>query len=89
MCNLSIKQPVLITKKISRTWSYGMERDSVYSAIERRLTNRVIHLPCNYISAILEARASNSYEVIQNDHNFVKNYADTTSWIYKFMRPGR
>lgn len=58
-----------------------MECDSIHSAIERSLTNRVIHLPCDYISATLEARASNPYEVIQIDHNFVKNYADVTTWI--------
>lgn len=66
-----------------------MECDSVHSAIERKLTNRVIHLPCDYVSATKEARASCPYEVIQIDHQFVKNYADQTNWLYKSIRPGR
>lgn len=89
LLNLSIKHKITITQKFLERGHTQMECDSVHSAIERKLSNRVIHLPCDYVSATKEARASNPYEVIQIDHNFVKNYADTSTWLYKTIRPGR
>lgn len=89
LLNFSLRHQVDITQKFLERGHTQMECDSVHSAIERKLTNREIHLPCDYVSATREARASNPYEVIQIDYNFVKNYADTSTWLYKTIRPGR
>lgn len=89
LMNFSKKHNVTITQKFLERGHTQMECDSVHSAIERKLNNRVIHLPCDYISATKEARASCPYEVVQIDHNFVKNYADSSNWLYKSIRPGR
>ncbi|CAH4038863.1 unnamed protein product [Pieris brassicae] len=89
LVNLTIKHKITITHKFLERGHTQMECDSVHSAIGRKLSNRVIHLPCDYVSVTKEARASNPYEVIQIDHSFVNNYADTSTWLYKTIRPGR
>ncbi|CAH2084777.1 unnamed protein product [Euphydryas editha] len=83
------KHNISITQKFLERGHTQMECDSVHSAIERKLSNRIINSPCDYVSATKEARASCPYEVIQIDHNFVKNYADSSTWLYKSIRPGR
>ena len=66
-----------------------MECDSVHNAIERKLKNREIHLPSDYSTVSKEARNDPPYEVVTIDHEFVKNYGDTKTWVYKSIRPGR
>lgn len=89
LLNFSAKHNIGITQKFLEPGHTQMECDSVHSAIERKLTNREIHLPSDYVSATKEARASSPYETIFVDHLFVKNYADASTWVYKSIRPGR
>lgn len=73
-CN---KHKVTFTRKFFERGHNQMKCDSVHIAIKRKLTNRRIHLPCNFLSVTKEERLSNPYEVIQIDDNFVENYADS------------
>ncbi|CAG9792708.1 unnamed protein product [Diatraea saccharalis] len=65
-----------------------MEYDSVHSAIKRKLKNREIHLPSDYVSVTKEARIKEQYEVVEVDYSFFKNYADSSTFLYKSIRPG-
>ncbi|CAG4945373.1 unnamed protein product [Parnassius apollo] len=67
----------------------NQECDSVHSTIERKLKNREIHLPSDYVTITKEGRSTNPYEAINVDHEFVKDYARPENMLYKSIRPGR
>lgn len=90
LLNLSVVHNVTIIQKYLEPGHTQMECDSVHSAIERKLKNREIHLPSDYISVTKEARRNPApYEAIQVAYNFIKDYGDKSTWIYSSMRPGR
>lgn len=89
LLNLSKKNNVTITQKFLEPGHTQMECDSVHSAIERKLKNREIHLPSDYVTITKEARSIMSYETVLVDYNFIKNYANSEHLIYKSIRPGR
>lgn len=89
LLNFSIKHNITITHKYLEPGHTQMECDSVHSAIERKLKNREIHLPSDYVSITKEARTKEKYEVVEVDYSFFKNYADYSTFIYKTIRPGR
>nr|CAI5823227.1 unnamed protein product [Callosobruchus analis] len=67
-----------------------MECDSVHSCIERKLKNREIHLPSDYISASKEARTKPfPYEVVKLGFDFFKDYSKPCCLKYNSIRPGR
>lgn len=86
---LSKKHNVIIMQKFLEPGHTQMECDSVHSAIERKLKNREIHLPSDYVTITKEARSTNPYEAINVDHEFVKDYARPENMLYKSIRPGR
>lgn len=89
LLNFSMQHNVTIIQKYLEVGHTQMEGDSVHSAIERKLKNRLIHLPSDYLSATLEARKKPfPYEAILIEHDFIKDYADTSTWRYNSIRPG-
>ena len=65
-----------------------IECDSIHSCIERKLKNRDVYLPSEYIRISKEARKNPfPYEVIELDHTFFKDF--TGNIKYSSIRPGR
>ncbi|KAL4719707.1 hypothetical protein ACJJTC_007896 [Scirpophaga incertulas] len=57
-----------------------MECDSVHAAIERKLKNREIHIPSDFISVTLEAgKNPTPYEAIHVDYSLVKDFSDKST----------
>lgn len=89
LLHLAKKFQVTITQKFLEPGHTQMECDSVHSAIETKLKNREIHLPSDYVTITKEARKGNPYETVQADHTFFKHYANSDTFVYKSIRPGR
>lgn len=90
LLNLSIEHNVSITQKYLEPGHTQMECDSVHAAIERKLKNREIHVPSDYITVTKEARRKPTpYEAIHVSQNLLKNYGDKSTWSYNSIRPGR
>lgn len=64
-----------------------MEADAVHFTIEKRLENRKINVPADYITVCQEARKSKIYSVQYLYHDFFKCLDDNL--FYKSVRPGR
>jgi hypothetical protein len=63
-----------------------MEVDSVHSVIERKLKNREIYLPTDYISVCRESRSKHPYQVQYLAYDFFKSYSKVK--FYSSIRPG-
>ncbi|CAG9782476.1 unnamed protein product [Diatraea saccharalis] len=88
--NASIEHNVTITQKYLKPGHTQMECDSVHAAIERKLKNREIHLPSDFLTVNKEARKKPTpYEAIRVDHNLEKDYSDKSTWRYDSIRPDR
>ena len=63
------------------------EVDSVHSTIERKLKNRQIYWPHDYLSAMKECREKNPYQIIEMKHD---DFFDFTAIKYiDSVRPGK
>ncbi|CAB3229553.1 unnamed protein product [Arctia plantaginis] len=92
LLNMSVEHNVSITQKYLEPSHTQMECDSVHATIERKLKNREIHVPSDFISVTKEARKKPTpYEAIHVDHSFVKDYSDKSTWSVSpsSIRPGR
>lgn len=90
LLNYSIKKKVLIEQKYLEKGHTQMECDAVHSLIERKLKNRNIELPSDYVKLTKEARTKPfPLEVVDVNHDFFLDYADQKNWIYNSIRPGR
>lgn len=90
LLNFSMKHGVTIFQKYLEPGHTYMECDSVHAAIERKLKNREIHLPSDYLSVTREARQNpKPYEAIDLDYSFFKNYTLVEHTRYSSIRPGR
>lgn len=90
LLNFSIEHNVTIMQKYLEPGHTQMECDSVHSAIERKLKNREIHLPSDYITATKEARRNPTpYETVEVTYSSIKDYNDKSTWRYSSIRPGR
>jgi hypothetical protein len=58
----------------------------MFSAIERKLKNKPIYVPANYIDIFEGARMDKPYRVKYLTHDFFKNYSDLK--YYNSIRPG-
>lgn len=90
LLNFAMLHNVEITQKFLERGHTQMEVDSVHSCIERKLKNKRIYLPSDYIRATEEARKiPQPYEVINLEYNFFYDYSKADSQRYKSIRPGR
>lgn len=88
LLHFSVKHKISITQKYLTKGHTQMECDSVHSCIERKLKNRTIELPADYIKATKEARTKpEPYEVIQLSYEFFKDYSKTEFHKYSTIRP--
>lgn len=90
LLNIIVEHGVTITQKYLEPGHTQMECDAVHAAIERKLKNREIHLPSDYITVTKETRIKLfSYEAIQVNYDFVMDYINKSNWRYSTIRPGR
>lgn len=87
---LATKYNIEIEQKYLEKGHTQMECDSTHSLIERKLKNRQIYLPTDYISVIKEARKNPTpLEVSYIAHDFFINYEDDSKYRYSSIRPGK
>lgn len=74
LLNLAKIKNIHIEQKFLEKGHTQMEADSVHSTIERKIRNRVINVPADYVLAIEQARLNpEPYIVKYLDHTFFKN----------------
>ncbi|XP_067635557.1 uncharacterized protein [Eurosta solidaginis] len=90
LLRLAIEYNVDITQKFLVKGHTQMEVDSVHSVIERKLKNRQIYLPSQYISTTQESRRNPfPYIARELDYTFFKDYDNKEYQLYESIRPGR
>ncbi|CAH1114230.1 unnamed protein product [Psylliodes chrysocephalus] len=86
----SIRNNVIIEQKILEKGHTQMECDAMHSLIERKMKNRFIHMPSDYINITRKARCNpfpiDTYFVT---HGFFQNFSLASTWSYNSIRPGR
>nr|CAH7757935.1 unnamed protein product [Callosobruchus chinensis] len=79
-----------ITQKYLEPGHTQMECDSVHSLIERKLKNKDILIPYDYVRITREARQKPlPFEARYMTHDMFKKYDDKDLIIYQSIRPGR
>lgn len=79
---------VCIIQKILEKGHTQMCCDSVHSVIERKIKNRIISVPADYVNIIETARKNPMpYNVIYLEHTFFKAYSNLK--YYSSIRPGK
>jgi len=75
LLNLSINSNVTIIQKFLQRGHTQMEVDSMHSTIERKVGNRKINVPPDYISICKSACIKNPYTVEYLTHDFFKSFS--------------
>ncbi|XP_050060947.1 uncharacterized protein LOC126551490 [Aphis gossypii] len=86
LLNLSINSNVTIIQKFLQRGHTQMEVDSMHSTIERKVRNRKINVPADYISICKSACIKSPYTVEYLTHDFFKSFSSIT--FCKSIRPG-
>lgn len=82
--NIDVEQKYLVKGHTN------MECDSVHACIERKLKNRDVHVPADYVTATKEAREKPfPYEVKYLSYDFFKDFTVSSLQYYESIRPGR
>lgn len=90
LLNFARLHNIEVTQKYLTKGHTQMECDSVHACIERKLKNREIELPSDYVKASREARRNpEPYEVIQLSYNFFKDYSRSEYHRYPSIRPDK
>ncbi|CAG9773284.1 unnamed protein product [Ceutorhynchus assimilis] len=88
LLNIAIKHNVVILQKFLYKGHTQMEADSMHSVIERRLRNRDINVPADYVQYCSTARLNpRPYFVKYCTFNFFKNFDGVR--FHNSIRPGR
>lgn len=88
LLRLSEELNVTIEQKFLVKGHTQMECDSVHANIERKLKNRKIFLPSDYLRVCEESRTSTEkYEAKLVNHKFFRNF--NKNLVYSSIRPGR
>lgn len=83
-----LENNILIEQKFLERGHTQMECDAVHSMIERKLKNRFIHLPSDYVNITREARRNPCpIDTYYLTHGFFKDYSKPSSWSYNSIRP--
>lgn len=86
LLNLSINSNVTIIQKFLQRGHTQMEVDSMHSTIERKVRNKKINVPVDYISICKSACIKSPYTVEYLTHNFFKSFSSLN--FCKSIRPG-
>lgn len=87
LLHLSKELQVTIEQKYLAKGHTQMECDSVHAVIERKIKNKMIHLPSDYSTLCKMSRKTMEYDVLTLEYKFVKNYK--LHMAYHSIRPGR
>lgn len=86
LLKFSIENQITIYQKFFEKGHSQMEVDSVHSTIDRKLKNRDIYLPTDYINVCREARHKNPYNVRYMHFDDFKDFSQIG--YYSTIRPG-
>lgn len=88
LLNISIQSNITIIQKMLEKGHTQMEADSMHSTIERKIKNRTINVPADYVSICQQARLNpRPYVVKYLAHNIFKKM-DALKF-YSSIRPGK
>ncbi|CAG2225419.1 unnamed protein product [Mytilus edulis] len=82
----AFEKKITIIQKYLEKGHTQMECDSIHSTIERKLRNKPIYCPQNYIDLIKDARPHQPYDVKYLSHEFFGKYSELK--YYSSIRPG-
>jgi hypothetical protein len=86
LLNVSHEKNIRIVQKILEKGHTQMEVDNVHSVIEKKLRNKPIYSPQNYVDIMKACRPSQPYAVKYLTHDFFKDF--TVLNYYQSIRPG-
>lgn len=86
LLNLLINSNVTIIQKFLQRGHTQMEVDSMHSTIERKVRNRKINVPADYVSICKSACIKSPYKVEYLTHDFFKSFSSLH--FCKSIRPG-
>ncbi|XP_022203503.2 uncharacterized protein LOC111060166 [Nilaparvata lugens] len=89
LLNYCIENKCTIIQKFLERGHTQMECDSVHSLIERKLKNREVYLPSNYLTVTMEARKSSPYIAKWVTFDQFTNYSHSSSQRFSSLRPGQ
>ncbi|CAG4931564.1 unnamed protein product [Parnassius apollo] len=88
LLNVAILNNITIEQKYLEVGHTQMEADSMHATIERKLKNKIIHVPAEYAGVCLGARKQpKPYNVSHLTHKFYKSFESVQ--FYKSIRPGK
>lgn len=86
----AVQQRKVITQKYLEPGHTQMQCDAVHSLIERKLKNKEIVMPYDYVRLTREARQKPSPLLAKYmTHDMFRNYEDNNLMRYRSIRPGR
>lgn len=85
--NFALDTGVTIMQKYLQKGHTQMEVDSIHSVIERKIRNKKINIPADYVYVCKTACQKSPYKVKYLDHTFFKKYDGLN--YFKSIRPGR
>ncbi|XP_071147129.1 uncharacterized protein [Mytilus edulis] len=86
LLKVAYDKKITIFQKYLERGHTQMEVDSVHSVIERKLKNKPIYVPQNYVDIFKVSRLERPYDVKYLSHQFFKKYSDLN--YYNSIRPG-
>lgn len=86
LLNVAIQNNVTIEQKYLEVGHTQMEVDAMHSLIERKMRDRNINVPADYVEIIKSARKK-PFKVTYLEHGFFKEMSSIST--YKSIRPGR
>lgn len=87
LLHISSTKEVIIEQKYLEVGHTQMEADCIHSTIERRLQNKKINVPAEYVQVCEQARKCKPYTVHYLSHDFFKCF--DSHLFYKSVRPGK
>lgn len=87
LLHFAIQNNVTLIQKYLVKGHTQMEVDAAHSLVERKLKNKEIYVPANYIDVMKMARQNNPFKVKYITHDFFIDFADVA--CYDSIRPGK
>lgn len=90
LLSYAVKHDKKVEQKYLSKGHTQMEADHIHSMIEKKLKNRDIHLPFDYVKITQKARKNPMpIDTKYLDYKFFKKYDDSALLKYSSIRPGR
>lgn len=90
LLSFSFEKNVQIEQKFLVIGHTQMEVDGIHSLIERKLKDKPIYLPSDFVRYTEEARQKPTPLLTKTlTYSFVKNYGERSTMVYESIRPGK